>query len=170
MNPDPINPSIMQDFRDAIGVSSSPSFFDSSTPLTPVAIVGGNVGFPKPRNNQKFKYATLRCTTSQTAYQIATASATTRIYFIGVLSSNNAAVSSNIVIFDGISGTGPTIPQGSVLTEEAGNVSNFYSGSTINSLSTFIPYPVQMKQGLRATTGGLSQDCTFTVYYLEEQI
>lgn len=169
--PDPLKPSIMQDFRDALGTNGSPSFFDSNTPPVPVAIIAGNVGYPRPRSNQRLRYTTIRTDATNRQFQVATASATTKIYYVGLQYNNNAAVVATATVWDGNSGSPPSLSGGTAYQEDAGYITNFVSEGTLYAkLSAYLPYPMEMKYGIRVSGGGVGQDLQVTILYIEETV
>lgn len=167
----PVKASIQNDFKQELGCQSAPAFFNNETPLTPVAVIAGNIGISKPRSNQKLKYTTVRVGNASTQYQIATASSTKRVYFLGMFYCNNAAVAANLTVYDATTGATPTVNTNTSYADELGFIMNLISTATVNDKSgQFLPYPLEIKQGIRAQGGGAGQDNTYTIYFLEEEI
>lgn len=161
--PDTIKPSVMQDFRNELGVTTSPSFFEGKTPLQPVAIIAGNIGFVKPRTSQKLlSYSATAAAGSNYNYQIATVT-TKNIYFVGIsYSEGNITAGTPLALFDEASGTGySALP----------NTTSVYTASPpANGQDAFYPpFPIPIKAGLRIyVQNPVASGVTFVVHYIEE--
>jgi len=162
-----VKSSIMQDFRTELGTAGAPSSFEDTTPISPIAIVAGNIGLPKPRSNQRIK-TYFFSHTSTTAVQIETVSSTKKYYLLGVVNTivTGAGGSVNSHIFDRTSGTGRTTGDTDIpLFRTVG------TASTTVIFSDIFNYPVEMKIGIRLYTAvAASSSAEGVVYYLEEDV
>ena len=167
--PDPLKPSIMNDFRESLGVNTSPSFFNEATPLTPVALVSGNVGFPKPRTNQKLHYTLVHNTGVAGPFQIASVTSTSKVYLVGVECVQFVAVANTATFYDDITGNGPGVGANTVYTDLNGYIASVPNVATIGSKTSFFPsLPIEVKRGIRVATGGAGVDVNIYVYWIEE--
>jgi hypothetical protein len=163
----PINRTVANDYRQALGVADAPQMIDTEIPITPVLLV--NNSFPKPSTSQKLKYFTVGIHTALTSYQIATASSTTKIYFIGIKVINGGAVALNPAVFDGTSGNSPAIAANTTYADGAGLLANPICPATNGTQDeTILPLPVQVNNGIRLTMGGAAQAGVVIIYYIEE--
>jgi hypothetical protein len=163
----PLKQSIQVDFRSECGVQSAPAFFNSEVPLTPVVIVAGNVGFPKPRNNQILKTYFFQHVATD-ADNISIPSSTKKVYFVGVLANVSSGVGGtvNFFIFDSTTKNSRTDADTNILTFRAAPVA-----STNLTFSDFPPLPVELKSALRvASTVAVSGSAEGVIYYIEEDI
>lgn len=163
----PISKFIAEDYRQTLGTNDAPSFIDTETPIIPVAVV--NQQLPKPNSKQKLKYGFACITAAATTLQIATRTATTKIYFLGFDAYSGNATSQTFVIYDATSGTGPSFSNNTIYTDESGLLADFTFASASATLINHLPLPVELKQGLRIT-GGATSSCYFVFWYIEEQI
>lgn len=167
---DPLKASTMNDFRNALGINTSPSFYET-TPITPVAIIGGNLGLPKPKSNQRLRYTTINAGGTNTEFQVATPTSTTTISYLGFSVSNFAAFSGSFVVYDGSSGTYPTLSANTSYPDDLGVLSLFVFPATVGyNFNLFQTLPAKVKKGLRINAGGASQSFIIVVWYLEEDI
>ena len=147
-------------------VAGSPSFVDDQIPVTPVSIVGGNIGLPKPRANQRTRYAYRIALHADTYYQIATNSSTKQYYYVGVIAScSAAAVAHTDFVFDAASGNTPASDTDEIMLYERNFIAN--SGDT-----AVLPIPLKMTNGIRLRLGdaGAAMNAWAIVVYIEEDI
>lgn len=161
---DTIKPSVMQDFRNELGVASSPSFFDGKTPLTPVSVVAGNIGFVKPRSSQKLlAYSGTAAAGADYNVQITAVTTTKNVYFVGLTwASGGISAGLNFAGFDAASGTGyPSIPH---------TIGIFNTNPTPNAAGQFYPpFPIPCKAGIRLFMNNPgASGTTFNLHYIEE--
>jgi len=157
----PIASSVQQDYRADLVVPSAPSFLSETLPeMTPVRIIGG--GIPRPNARQAVKtYSVVKTSAGgETFYeQIATVTATTRIFFLGVSHTQGA---SDVYVEDASTGN--------IAISDGGSVA--LTGSPFDGTEPFmIPFPRECKRGIRlAMTLGAGASDNVVVYYVEERI
>lgn len=161
---DTIKSSVMSDFRNELGVSTSPSFFDGKSPLSPVAIIAGNIGFVKPRTSQKLlSYSATAAAGGNHNTQITTTSTTKNVYFVGIsYSEGNITAGTPLALFDESTGTGYSgLP----------NTTSIYtSAPPANGQGHFYPpFPIPCKAGIRIfIQNPVASGVTYVVHYVEE--
>lgn len=135
----PVKSSVQRDFRVELGTQACPAAFDDSTPLTPVALIAGNIGLPKPRSNQILKHQRYVITGAQTT-QVATASSTLKVSLIGALFiTNSTASAGSMQIYDDTSGS----------ESDASQIIQYNNPAGATNYSLFFPLPIECNKGIR---------------------
>lgn len=161
---------VMQDFRDALGVNGAPSSFEDQTPIVPVSIVGGNLGLPRPKANQRLRHVEMQISGgASTDYQLATNTRTTKVYFVGCKIETNAATATGVTIWDADSGAAPAFTVNTVINDTFYVFASIPATSGINK-DYIIPMPSACSRGIRINAGGAGVGLIVQVWYLEELI
>jgi len=167
----PISADIQSAYRQAFKAQVAPAVFDTETPLTPVALVGGNLGLPRPLSNQKLRYSAINASAANTNFQLSTASSSLRVYFLYAISFQFAAVASGAIVFDATSGSGSAPGANSNTLDDAGYLVQLSLPATIGSYAdTKLPLPVELKNGLRINAGAAGVSNLIYVFWIEENV
>lgn len=157
-----INPAdkhLLQDYRIDMRTADSPQFIDTQAPIVPVKVIGS--GFPKPNTKQTVRQYSFVGTTADV--QIATSTATRRVYFLGVTGVTASTGGATIIIGDASTGT---------LSQSNGstNILYYYNDSSGNTIAPVRPqYPIECFTGLRITITSTNAS-RFIIYYMEEEV
>lgn len=158
----PINKYLSNDYRTVLRVPDSPQDINTEIPVTPVVVV--NNGLPRPTTSQRIRTYTFTGTGASTTYaQIATPSATTKIYFLGVVTILGG-VGCVFSVYDATTGAPSTTTGGTANFVRYQNI-----GATSNE-ATFTPLPVECVTGLRAEDISGGSVNLSVIYYLEETV
>jgi len=168
----PIRQYLQEDFRRETGAQDAPTIFDGDTPLAPVVIVGGNIGIPKPRSNQVIHRSSIFVDATARTYQIASASSATKVYVLGIVGIQSSATNQNIVLWDATSGSQPALSAGVLYQDTSGDELVLIHQAVIGSTFTqFLPYPREMKNGIRVETSAtVGASSHYFVYWIEENV
>lgn len=162
----PADKYLLQDYRDDLRTADAPQWLETEVPITPVKSIGA--GFPKPNSKQIIKkYTAVKSTAGSAVTQVASVSASTKIYFLGAFFTVTAtAGSGSVSINDSTSGS-PTLTNGA--TNE---FFGFNGAAAAFANEYWIPaYPIPCIEGLRVNvTGPTTGTSACVVYYMEELV
>lgn len=157
-----LSPAMQKDYRDDLSTPSAPSFLPSE-PFLPVKAVGAGIA----RANAKQIVKTLhisKAAAATTYTQVATVSATTRVFYLGVMAIDGQfGVAESVFIEDASSGN--------IAPSDASTSALDYWDNNIATDNRFLGVPRECTQGIRVrmVVNGAT-DHNITVYYLEEQV
>lgn len=158
----PLSPAVQKDFRDDLVAQSAPTFLSSQPDPIPILTVGR--GFERGNARQALKTFMISKGAAATVYtQVATASATTRIFYLGLVAIDAQwNVAESVYIEDANSGNiAPSDASTSALDYFDNNVSTDFRVHGI---------PRECKSGIRVrTVVGGATDHMVVIYYLEER-
>lgn len=162
----PINKFIAEDYRRTLNTSDSPSFIDTEVPVAPVAVINNRL--PVANANQRLRVAGVYSDGTTRYLQIATASSTIKVHFLGMQYYCNAAVAANMIIWDATSGTPPAITAGAVSYDENAYFCQIGASAVGQNGSVFVPLPKEVTSGIRVQLGGAGQLLYGFIYWIEE--
>lgn len=150
-----ISPAVQKDFRDDLLVASSPSFISSDADILPVMAVGQGIARNNARQAIKTYSFSKTSVGGETFYiQVATVSATTRVFYIGVEAS---LLADTIYVEDASTGNIAITDGGSVALDASAGSAHVWP-------------PREVKRGIRiAVVVGAGQTSSGIIYYLEER-
>ena len=163
----PIDKYLAQDYRNTLRTGGSPQMIDDSAPVTPVIDI--QKGFPKPNAKQILHQTLVFVGNASTTFQIATVSATTKIYYLGMFAQNQAAVQCGPDFFDASSGVAGAINGNNAYQDYLGRIAPMTVAATVGATLAYNPVlPYQVTYGLRLIGGGAGQSCIYQIWWLEE--
>ena len=160
-----ISPAVQQDYRQDLLVSEAPDFISSIPEVVPTRIVGA--GFPRGNSRQAIKtFLILKAAGATTYTQVATATANTRIYFLGAQVASLSANNDSVYIEDASTGN--------ISPTDSSTVALFYANTVLDNLRVTpqgLPRECKMGIRVRVVNGTAAAEEVFCiVYYLEERI
>lgn len=157
-----LSPAVQQDFRKDLLVGKAPGFLQQDEDLSPVRVVGA--GIPRPNAAQAIKTYHISRAAAATVYtQVATASSTTRIFYLGMLLGDGQwNVAESVYAEDA--------DTGNIAPSDASTVALDYFDNNVSTDARLLNHPRECKRGIRVrTVVGGATDHSVTIYYLEER-
>jgi hypothetical protein len=165
----PADKNLLADYRADLRTPDAPQMIDTEQLIMPVKPIG--VGFPKPNNRQRLRYALVHSVTqASTSYQVATVTNALNIYLVGIYFVNDAAATTAPLIFDATSGNGPSVSNNTLVQDEGGYIIIEGAATIGDTKQIMLPLPLKMKTGIRINLGAVAQTLFLQVWYIEEDV
>jgi len=159
----PTDKYLMADYREILGTPDAPQMIDTENPIIPVALV--NNGLPRPNSKQEIKKYNVSKINTTVDVQVATASSTKRLFYIGAHVRVDALGVNTCVVFDATSGTGSCSDANTDLL-----VPGVVANTILSTLYT-MNLPIECKKGIRVSIiAAAGQNVSVDVFYMEESL
>lgn len=156
-----LSPAVQKDFRDDLLVANAPGFLTSDADITPVRAIGSGIARNNARQAVK-TYLVMKAVATTTYTQIATATNTLRVFFLGAIVDNPSDGATGIIYIEDAD-TGNIAPSDNSTVALALYGSNSFGSQGLGQ-------PRECKRGIRVlVVKETTENTSAVVYYLEER-